>query len=56
MSGRAERSDKWAAQRRVCGKCVVRGAPKRIRINVRMGVPKVTERIREMSDGCDVPY
>jgi hypothetical protein len=40
-----------AAQRRVCGRCVVRGAPKRMRMAVRMGVPNVRVRIREISAG-----
>jgi hypothetical protein len=51
IRGRAERRARCAAQRRVWGRFVVKGAPKRIRAVVRMGVPKVRERIREMSAG-----
>ena len=37
----------WAAQRIVCGRCVVKGAPKRIRRTARRGVPRRRGRVRE---------
>ena len=46
-SGRTARRERWAAQRNVCGRCVVNGAPKRIARSVRMGVPSKRERVRE---------
>ena len=41
----------WAAQRKVCGKWVVSGAPKRMRVMPARGVPATVERRSERKAG-----
>lgn len=51
MSGAADRRAMWAAQRRVCGWCVVKGAPKRTSRMAKTGVPRRNVRVRERRAG-----
>lgn len=42
----------WRARSSVCGWWVVRGAPKRIAVIARRGVPSVTANTKERKAGC----
>ena len=51
MRGTEASSEMWAAQRNVCGKWVVSGAPKRMRVMPARGVPATVERRSERKAG-----
>lgn len=53
MRGKSVRRAMCAEQRSVCGRCVVRGAPKRICRSVRRGMEKVVKRRATKDVYCD---
>lgn len=53
-NGRTHSSAMCAAQRNVCHRCVVQGAPKRMRRMARTGVPRRAVRRRERNEACNI--